>query len=106
MGGTSTDCALISNAAASLRRETVVDKLTVRAPSVDIRTVGAGGGSIAKFIELTSTLRVGPESAGATPGPACYGKGGRLATVSDANLVLGYLPGKASNNTLTMRLES
>ncbi len=92
MGGTSTDCALITDGKATLRRETVVDKLTVRAPSVDVKTIGAGGGSIAKFVELTSTMRVGPQSAGAVPGPAAYGKGGVEPTVTDANLALGYLP--------------
>jgi len=65
---------------------------TVRAPSVDIRTVGAGGGSIAHVPELTRALRVGPESAGADPGPACYAAGGEQPTVTDANVVLGYLP--------------
>lgn len=94
MGGTSTDCALIANGEPTLRRETAVDSLTVRAPSVDVRSVGAGGGSIARYVELTSTLRVGPESSGAKPGPACYGKGGTDATVTDANVVLGYLPDK------------
>jgi 5-oxoprolinase (ATP-hydrolysing) len=92
MGGTSTDCALIYNGQPQLRRETVVGSLSVRAPAVDIKTVGAGGGSITTYMELTETLRVGPESAGAAPGPACYGKGGKQATVTDANLVLGYLP--------------
>lgn len=92
MGGTSTDCALIVDAQARLRRETNVDTLTVRAPSVDVKTIGAGGGSIAQYADLTCTVRVGPESAGAVPGPACYGKGGSQPTVTDANLVLGYLP--------------
>ncbi|KAI0177101.1 hydantoin utilization protein-like protein A [Pestalotiopsis sp. NC0098] len=92
MGGTSTDVALIVDGKAALRRETVVDKLTVRAPSVDVRTVGAGGGSIAQYVDLTASMRVGPESAGASPGPACYQKGGKQPTVTDANLVLGYLP--------------
>ncbi|KAJ6186858.1 hypothetical protein N7519_001766 [Penicillium mononematosum] len=92
MGGTSTDCALIYNGQPQLRRETVVESLSVRAPAVDIKTVGAGGGSITTYMELTETLRVGPESAGASPGPASYGKGGKQATVTDANLVLGYLP--------------
>ncbi|KAK7509907.1 Hydantoinase/oxoprolinase-domain-containing protein [Phyllosticta citriasiana] len=94
MGGTPTDCALIPGTNAVLRRETVVGLLTVKAPSVDVRTVGAGGGSIANYNKLTSTLRVGPESSGARPGPVAYGKGGTLATVTDANLVLGYLPSK------------
>ena len=92
MGGTSTDVALIQNARARVRRETYVGDVRVRAPSVDVRTVGAGGGSIAFVPELTKALRVGPESAGAVPGPACYMKGGEAPTVCDANVVLGYLP--------------
>jgi len=93
MGGTSTDVALIQNGRARVRRETFVGDVRVRAPSVDVRTVGAGGGSIAFVPELTKALRVGPESAGAVPGPACYMKGGEAPTVCDANVVLGYLPG-------------
>jgi N-methylhydantoinase A len=92
MGGTSTDVALIQNAKARIRRETRVADVTVRAPSVDVRTVGAGGGSIAFVPELTKALRVGPQSAGAVPGPAAYMKGGEEPTVCDANVVLGYLP--------------
>jgi N-methylhydantoinase A len=92
MGGTSTDVALIQNGRARVRRETFVGDVKVRAPSVDVRTVGAGGGSIAFVPELTKALRVGPESAGAVPGPACYMKGGEEPTVCDANVVLGYLP--------------
>jgi N-methylhydantoinase A len=92
MGGTSTDVALIQNAKARIRRETRVGDVTVRAPSVDVRTVGAGGGSLAFVPELTKALRVGPESAGASPGPAAYMKGGTEPTVCDANVVLGYLP--------------
>jgi N-methylhydantoinase A len=75
-----------------MRRETTVGDVTVRASSVDIRTVGAGGGSIAHVPQLTGALRVGPQSAGADPGPAAYGKGGVEPTVTDANIVLGYLP--------------
>jgi N-methylhydantoinase A len=92
MGGTSTDVALIQNGKARIRRETRVGDVTVRAPSVDVRTVGAGGGSLAFVPELTKALRVGPESAGAKPGPAAYMKGGVEPTVCDANVVLGYLP--------------
>ena len=92
MGGTSTDVALIQDSKARVRRETLVGDVRVRAPSVDVRTVGAGGGSIAFVPELTKALRVGPESAGAVPGPACYLKGGEQPTVCDANVVLGYLP--------------
>lgn len=92
VGGTSTDVALIENAEPRLARNTDVGHLSVRASSLDVKTVGAGGGSIAHVPELTKALRVGPESAGAVPGPACYGKGGDVATVTDANVVLGYLP--------------
>src|SRR5690606_38133752 len=91
-GGTSTDVALIQNGEPRLRRETTVGDVTVRASSVDIRTVGAGGGSIAHVPELTKALRVGPQSAGAEPGPAAYGRGGTEPTVTDANVVLGFLP--------------
>jgi len=92
MGGTSTDVALIQDGKAQLRRETSVHEVTVRASSVDVRTVGAGGGSIAYVPEITGALRVGPQSAGAAPGPAAYNKGGVEPTVTDANVVLGYLP--------------
>jgi len=92
MGGTSTDVALIQNGQARIRRETRVSDVMVRAPSVDVRTIGAGGGSIAFSPELTKALRVGPDSAGADPGPASYMKGGDKPTVCDANVVLGYLP--------------
>lgn len=92
IGGTSTDVALVQDGSAQLRRETTVGDVTVRASSVDVRTVGAGGGSIAHVPELTQALRVGPQSAGAEPGPAAYGNGGIEPTVTDANVVLGYLP--------------
>ncbi|KAF5357830.1 hypothetical protein D9756_001803 [Leucocoprinus leucothites] len=92
MGGTSTDVCLIEDGKPGLRRESTVGDLTIRAPSVDVRTVGAGGGSIASVAEMTGALRVGPESAGAIPGPACYDKGGTKPTVTDAFAVLGYLP--------------
>jgi N-methylhydantoinase A len=95
MGGTSTDVALIQGGVAESRRETRVADVTVRASSIDVRTVGAGGGSIAYVPELTLALRVGPQSAGAVPGPAAYRKGGKLPTVTDANVVLGYLPSDA-----------
>jgi N-methylhydantoinase A len=92
MGGTSTDVALIENGQALVRRETTVGDVTVRASALDVRSIGAGGGSIAHVPELTKALRVGPESAGAVPGPAAYNKGGTEPTVTDANIVLGYLP--------------
>ena len=90
VGGTSTDVALIMNGEPRLRRETTVGDVTVRASSVDIRTVGAGGGSIA-WIDAGGLLCVGPESAGADPGPACYARGNERPTVTDANMVLGFL---------------
>ncbi len=92
MGGTSTDVALIQNGKAQLRRETSVHEVTVRASSIDVRTVGAGGGSMAYVPEITGALRVGPQSAGAVPGPAAYDRGGVEPTVTDANVVLGFLP--------------
>jgi len=95
MGGTSTDVALIEAGIARTRRETRVADVIVRAPSIDVRTVGAGGGSIAYVPDLTKALRVGPQSAGAVPGPAAYDKGGEAPTVTDANVVLGYLPSDA-----------
>ena len=95
MGGTSTDVSLIENGKALVRRETTVGDVNVRASSVDVRTVGAGGGSIAYVPELTGALRVGPQSAGAVPGPAAYDNGGEAPTVTDANVVLGYLPASA-----------
>ena len=95
MGGTSTDVALIQKGVAQKRRETRVADVTVRASSIDVRTVGAGGGSIAYSPQLTKALRVGPKSAGADPGPAAYGIGGTEPTVTDANIVLGYLPAQA-----------
>ena len=92
VGGTSTDVALIENLEPRRVRTTEVGHLAVRASSLDVKTVGAGGGSIAYVPELTRALRVGPQSAGAVPGPVAYGKGGDEPTVTDANVVLGYLP--------------
>src|SRR5205814_2844523 len=91
MGGTSTDVCLISGGRAERTLERSVGGLPVRLPMVDIHTVGAGGGSIV-WRDAGGAVRVGPESAGAIPGPACYGRGGTEATVTDANLLLGRLP--------------
>ena len=88
MGGTSTDVSLVEGPLA-YRTETSIDGLPVRVPALDIHTVGAGGGSLAR-LDRGGALRVGPESAGADPGPACYGRGTH-PTVTDANLVLGRL---------------
>jgi N-methylhydantoinase A len=91
MGGTSTDVCLIANGEAERSTEGEVAGFPVRLPSVDIHTVGAGGGSIA-WRDAGGELQVGPRSAGADPGPACYGRGGTEPTVTDANLALGRLP--------------
>jgi N-methylhydantoinase A len=91
MGGTSTDVCLVRDGKAEMAFGRSVAGFPVRLPAIDIHTVGAGGGSIA-HIGRDSLMRVGPMSTGADPGPACYGKGGREPTVSDANLVLGRLP--------------
>lgn len=92
MGGTSTDVAMIRNGVAPVSNEIEVEyAMPIHVPMVDVRTVGAGGGSIAR-IDAGGMLRVGPESAGSVPGPVCYGRGGKRVTISDANLILGRLP--------------
>jgi N-methylhydantoinase A len=92
MGGTSTDVAMIRGGIAPVSNEIEVEyAMPIHVPMVDVRTVGAGGGSIAR-IDAGGMLRVGPESAGSTPGPICYGRGGTRVTISDANLILGRLP--------------
>jgi len=90
MGGTSYDVCLIADAVPKVTSETYVERHAVALPMFGIHTIGAGGGSIAR-LDAANGLHVGPASAGAVPGPACYGRGGREATVTDANLVLGYL---------------
>lgn len=89
MGGTSTDVCLFEGRA-RITNETTLAGLPVAVPVIDVHSVGAGGGSLAR-IDAGGALRVGPESAGATPGPACYGLGGRWPTVTDANLILGRI---------------
>lgn len=92
MGGTSTDVAMIKGGRAPVSNEIEVEyAMPIHVPMVDVRTVGAGGGSIAR-VDAGGMLRVGPESAGSTPGPVCYGRGGTRVTISDANLLLGRLP--------------
>ena len=93
MGGTSTDVALV-DAETRLTTEGRIGRFPVAVPMVDMHTIGAGGGSIA-WLDAGGMLQVGPESAGAAPGPACYASGGLLPTVTDANLVLGRLPPEA-----------
>ncbi|MGE0119902.1 MAG: hydantoinase/oxoprolinase family protein [Dongiaceae bacterium] len=90
IGGTSSDIALVSKGKALIRPEGIIDGFPVRVPMIDVNAIGSGGGSIA-WIDDAGGLRVGPQSAGSDPGPACYGRGGTQATVTDASLVLGYL---------------
>ena len=90
MGGTSFDISLCYRGEARRTQDSEIERLPVKVPMVDIHTLGAGGGSIA-WIDPGGALRVGPQSAGAEPGPACYGRGGSEATVTDANLALGRL---------------
>ncbi|HKI93271.1 MAG TPA: hydantoinase/oxoprolinase family protein, partial [Gaiellaceae bacterium] len=106
MGGTSTDVSLCRNGQPTIGRETEISQFRIRVPSVDVHTVGAGGGSIAHVPELTKALRVGPESAGAEPGPAGYGKGGTLPTVTDANVVLGHLPPQLLGGEMSLDVEA
>src|SRR5947207_7655312 len=91
MGGTSTDVCVIAGGRAERTSERPVSGLPIRLPTVDLHTVGAGGGSLV-WRDAGGALRVGPQSAGADPGPACYGRGGTEPTVTDANLLLGRVP--------------
>jgi N-methylhydantoinase A/oxoprolinase/acetone carboxylase beta subunit len=91
MGGTSTDVCLVRGAVPEPAPGRLVAGFAIRLPSLDVHTIGAGGGSIAR-IDPGGALAVGPESAGAVPGPACYGRGGDVPTVTDADLVLGRIP--------------
>jgi N-methylhydantoinase A len=90
MGGTSTDVCLIRDFRPSISTERVISGLPIKLPQVGVNTVGAGGGSIA-WVDIGEILKVGPQSAGAFPGPACYGSGGTEATVTDANVVLNRI---------------
>ncbi|WP_205596853.1 hydantoinase/oxoprolinase family protein [Halostella salina] len=90
MGGTSSDVSLVRDGRAERTADADVDGIPVRTRMVDVHTVGSGGGSVA-WVDAGGALRVGPESAGADPGPACYGRGGERTTVTDAAVVLGYV---------------
>ncbi|MCJ7792341.1 MAG: hydantoinase/oxoprolinase family protein [Dehalococcoidia bacterium] len=90
MGGTSFDVSCVTRGAITVSRETIVGNTIIGINKVDTRSIGAGGGSIS-WVDTGGLLHVGPASAGAVPGPACYGRSGKEATVTDANLVLGYL---------------
>ncbi len=95
MGGTSFDVGIIQDLEPEIAAESVIDKYTYRIPAVEVLSIGAGGGSIAWLEAHSGTLRVGPHSASSNPGPACYGLGGEEPTVTDADLVLGYLDPQA-----------
>ncbi len=106
VGGTSCDIALISSATPLTRSEGVIDGYTVRVPMVDVNAIGAGGGSIA-WLDDAGGLRVGPHSAGSSPGPACYGQGGTEPTVTDASIVLGLVnPAFFAGGTLRLDPEA
>ena len=105
MGGTSTDVSLVVDGRPAYASEYDLDGYPVRAVGVDISSIGAGGGSLAR-LDRTGSLRVGPESAGADPGPACYGWGGSEPTVADADLVLGYLnPKRFCGGDIDLRVD-
>ncbi len=114
MGGTSTDVALSENGQPTIERQTEVpygwglpgEVIPIKVPSVNVRSVGAGGGSIAHVPEVTGALRVGPQSAGADPGPACYGKGGVEPTVTDANVIVGHLPPQLLGGEIQLDVEA
>ena len=101
MGGTSTDVALIENGRPAMVSEVEVDVYPIRTPAIDVVTVGAGGGSVA-WLAPGDRLRVGPKSAGADPGPVCYGLGGHEPTITDANLLLGRLPVRLAGGAVTL----
>ncbi len=105
IGGTSCDIALVDGGRPVIRPEGRIDGYTVRVPMVDVNAIGSGGGSIS-WLDAGGGLRVGPESAGADPGPAAYGKGGENPTVTDASLVLGYLnPTFFAGGTVSLDIE-
>jgi N-methylhydantoinase A len=114
MGGTSTDVALSEHGEPTIERQTEIpygwglpgEVIPVKVPSVNVRSVGAGGGSIAHVPEVTGALRVGPQSAGADPGPACYGRGGAEPTVTDANVVVGHLPPQLLGGEMQLDVEA
>jgi N-methylhydantoinase A len=114
MGGTSTDVALSEHGQPTIERQTEVpygwglpgEVIPIKVPSVNVRSVGAGGGSIAHVPEVTGALRVGPQSAGADPGPASYGRGGTEPTVTDANVIVGHLPPRLLGGEMELDVEA
>jgi N-methylhydantoinase A len=107
MGGTTFDVALIVDGQPVRTATTIIDQREYYVPTLDMRSIGAGGGSIAWFDERSGTIKVGPHSAGAEPGPVAYGRGGTEPTVTDANLLLGYLnPAYFLNGTISLDLDA
>ncbi len=105
MGGTSFDASLVEKGAAALNKEGDIERLRIALPMLEITTIGAGGGSVG-WLDEGGLLRMGPESAGAQPGPACYGRGGEKPTCTDADLVLGYLdPERFAGGKLKLDVE-
>lgn len=105
MGGTSTDVALVENGQPLLTNGTLLDIYPMGMPSIDMVSIGAGGGSIVTF-GTADRIRVGPESAGAVPGPVCYGRGGEQPTVTDANIVLGRIPTEILGGEMQLDVEA
>ncbi|MDX6742772.1 hydantoinase/oxoprolinase family protein [Actinocorallia sp. A-T 12471] len=105
MGGTSFDAAVVKDGRPLVMTDGIIDRWRIALPMVDIHTIGAGGGSIAA-VDEGGILRVGPQSAGAVPGPACYGRGGDRPTTTDADVVLGYLDPAAFNEGVGMDVEA
>ena len=105
MGGTSTDVSLIRDGKPTISRQTTLGAYPIKVPAVEVHSIGAGGGSIA-HVPMTGALRVGPQSAGAVPGPACYGQGAEQPTVTDANLVLGRLPSSLLGGEMTLDVQA
>jgi acetone carboxylase beta subunit len=91
VGGTSFDVGLINHGEITVRRDPTAARMILGVPMIEVLSIGAGGGTMARIDPLTNRLQVGPESAGSTPGPVCYGRGGTRPTVTDADLLLGYL---------------
>ena len=105
MGGTSTDVCLSTASEPRISNDTWISDYAVKVPIIDITTIGAGGGSLA-YVSSAGALRVGPQSAGADPGPACYGRGGTRPTVTDANLVLGRLPSELAGGEIMLDVDA
>ena len=104
MGGTSADICLVEGGQPRMLTEGKVDIYDLKTPMIELHTVGAGGGSIA-WLAGGRSLKVGPDSAGANPGPACYGRGGSQPTVTDANLVLGRITPTIAGGSVSLNLD-